>query len=97
MIWLFSDGTVFELGGVVRGSSDLARTLRRDVELVRLGVPPSVVILAPGLEDLDLDSAEHVDVWLHERAGYWGVEIASAPDFERRPALPSRAPEGSEY
>lgn len=96
MIWLFLDGTSFELGGEVRGDSDFARALRLDVDDVRRGQPPRVTMLAPLREDLDLDSADHVDVWLREEGRRQGVELAAAPDFARREDDPG-SEDGVEY
>jgi hypothetical protein len=81
VIWRFADGTELELGGVVRGETDLARALRVDVADVRRGYPPGVYRVAPGFEPLDLNDAELVSSWSLNVASLHDVEVLEAPDL----------------
>jgi len=82
VIWTFSDGTEVELGGVVRGTSVFAQTLR--AELSDPDYPPQVQskpIPLPG-EPLDVNNAALLDCWLRH-AVYprsRGVSLAKVPD-----------------
>lgn len=82
MIWVFSDGTEVELGGIVRGASVFAQTLR--AELSDEDYPPRVQskpIPLPG-EFLDAHNPTLLDCWLRQ-ALYprsRGVSLTTVPD-----------------
>lgn len=65
-MWIFSDGTVVHLGGLIEGATIFAQQLREKVQLpflhpkVRLGLPPA------GAVKVNLNDPAMVNAWLED-------------------------------
>ncbi|MDX1527045.1 MAG: hypothetical protein R3337_00370 [Gammaproteobacteria bacterium] len=86
MIWEFSDGTTFELGGNVAGASLFAQRLRTHLEgspLVALEPLPTEGV------PLDVNDAALCDAWLQQQLlGLHGYRVTLTQRPDDVPALP---------
>lgn len=82
--WVFDDGTRFELGGAVTGTSAFAERLRKHVHAAGFGVGPAIFTEPPpnGLTGVDMANAVHVQIWLYDQSARYGVPITQQPHVE---------------
>lgn len=90
MTWYFKDGTIAELGGLVRGNSALAQALRADVVYASEGGHVPVFLREHPCEaaQLDVTDARIVRRWLQAAAYVHKVELqpySERLDLQRSP------------
>ena len=88
-MWIFDDGTIVQIGGIVLGETVFAGILRADLRRR----PTVAVRAAPGGRvRLSANSSRHIDLWCRDMARLHDRRVIRAPQLTAAVRLPSDAP-----